>query len=254
MPAQHIARFVHKIPGWVFPAGIAPDKALVIPVRHEADILAVPLAGRYKAPRLRRGSHLLLRKGPERESDMRKLLLRQHIQHIALVLGCIEARFQEPPPVVPPLRPCVMAGGYGAAAQLAGPADHIGKLHVPVALDAGIRRTARLVCPHKMADDILLENRRCIEHVMGHTQAARRRRGVLRIVCGAAHALPREADGIIAEHPQGHAHAFTAAVHQKERSYAAVHPAGHSDHDLFSQNARLLSIKYYTAALLYARS
>ena len=90
--AHHLAALIQKISGGVVLAGKLLHKAGVVAVRHKADILTVVLLGVDKAVLLRDLSHLGLVQRTQRQTDMRQLLLREVIQHIALVSASCSTR------------------------------------------------------------------------------------------------------------------------------------------------------------------
>ena len=85
---------VEEIARRVVLAGEILHKAGVVAVRHETDVLTVVLAGVHEVLLLGDGAHFALVQPPQRQADMRQLLLREVIEHIALVFVLVQTLFE----------------------------------------------------------------------------------------------------------------------------------------------------------------
>ena len=115
MGAYLFAADVEEIARRVVLAGEILHKAGVVAVRHEADVLTVRLVGVVEALFLRDAARLALVHRAERQARVRQLILRERVEHVALVLALIERFFEQPPPVFL-LDARIVAGHNGVAA------------------------------------------------------------------------------------------------------------------------------------------
>ena len=115
VPAEHMAILIDKVARGAVASCVARDKASVVAVRHEADVLTVRLVGVVEALFLRDAARLALVHRAERQARVRQLILRERVEHVALVLALIERFFEQPPPVFL-LDARVVAGHNGVAA------------------------------------------------------------------------------------------------------------------------------------------
>ena len=114
--SENVPLLVHKIPLWVSLARCALDERRIIAVGDKADVLTVGLAGVEKAQFLGDAARVGLFKLAQRQARVRKLLLREGIEHIALILGGVQRLFEYPASVfLPDAR--VMPRDHGIAAH-----------------------------------------------------------------------------------------------------------------------------------------
>ena len=106
---------VYKVARLRFFAGQALDGGGIVAVRHKADILTVRLVRVVEALLLRDAARLALVHRAERQARVRQLILRERVEHVALVLALIERFFEQPPPVFL-LDARIVAGHNGVAA------------------------------------------------------------------------------------------------------------------------------------------
>ena len=93
-----------------------------------------------------------LAEGTEGKFDAGKLLLRQVVEDVALVLGLVEGLFEDV--LLPcPLDAGVVAGGDIAAAQNIGALKELVEFQIAVAVDAGVGGDAVLVGVDEAVDD-----------------------------------------------------------------------------------------------------
>ena len=95
MGADNISAAVDKVTAGVAFSGIALKKRLVIPVRNKTNILRIPLFRVDKTLLLRNRTYLVLGKSSKREVNVRKLLLSQRVEKIALILGAVLRLIQQ---------------------------------------------------------------------------------------------------------------------------------------------------------------
>ena len=87
--AHNLAALVQKISLGIGLSGVALQKGGVVPVRHEADVLAVVLPGGDKAVFFRYGADLGLGQFPQGEEGVLQHILGQAVEKIGLILGLI---------------------------------------------------------------------------------------------------------------------------------------------------------------------
>ena len=86
MPAHNGSALVQVVPLGIGFAGVALHKGRIVPVGHEADVLAVVLPGGDKALEPGNFPNLGLGQLPQREEGVGQHLLGQGVQEIGLVL------------------------------------------------------------------------------------------------------------------------------------------------------------------------
>ena len=177
--------WVRSIAGRAGEPGVPLDHGGIVPVRHEADVLTVRLGGVYKALRLCQLPHLLLPQPTQRKQGVGQLLLGHGVEHVALILACVQPLFQQIAPVLL-FDPGVMPGGDILAAQNPGPLHQLFKFHISVAVDAGIGGDAGPVAFNKFVHHLFGKGILEVEHIVGHPQPVGHAPGVLHILQGAA--------------------------------------------------------------------
>ena len=190
MAAQYPALPVHEVTGRHLHMTILPQEAAVVPVRHKTDILTVRLVG-VQQPRLTGalpdGGLVEL---PHRQQQVRQLVLRQLIQHIALILPPVPAPQQ---PVQPRLRIVahtgIVARSQIVVAQHQRPLQQRSEFQAPVAVDAGIGGVTGAVFRHEVVHDVPCKPFRLIEYIELHPQPIGHAAGIVGIVSGAAGTL-----------------------------------------------------------------
>ena len=214
---------VHKVAGGHLHAAVLPQKARVVPVRHEADVLAVGLVS-VDEPRL---AGALTDGGlvvfSHRQQQVGQLVLTQLVEDVALILAPVPA----PEEMVfaggfVKLHPGVVPGGQVIVSQQQRPLQQRAEFQAAVAVDAGIGGAPGAVFGHEVVHHIPGEPLRLVENVEFHTQAVGHAPGIGGIVGGAAGALHLAV--IQAQHG---AVAAVALLAQQQSGGGAVHPAGH---------------------------
>ena len=202
----------------------------VLPVGHEADILAVGFVGVDESVLLGDLPGMGLVVSAQGETGMGQLLLGQVVQYIALVLFRVQGfqqfvfagRFIFPDAGV-------VAGDHAVAAQLPGPLVQSSEFQELVAVDTRIGRMAQGVAAGKFFHDIVFEFLGVVEYVKGHAQPGTDAAGVFHIAEAAAGfgaAVP-----CIRVVVQFHvaADAVVPCILHQFGGYGAVHPAAHGN-------------------------
>ena len=230
MGAHHLAALIQKIPGGVVLAGELLHKAGIVAVRHKADILTVVLLGVDKAVLLRDLSHLGLVQRTQRQTDMRQLLLRKVIQHIALILALVQALFQQPAAGGCVLfHPGIVAGDHILHAVLCSPVQQVAELHIFIAVDAGVGGAARLVDADKFFNDLCPEVGGEIQYLIRHIQRKGHLGGVLNIFLRAAGLVTGLSQRFVVGKPHGDAGAVVARLLHQAGRHRAIHAAAHGN-------------------------
>ena len=221
---------VEEIARRVVLSGEILHKAGVVAVRHEADVLTVVLAGVHEVLLLSDGAHFALVQTTQRQADMSQLLLREVVEHIALVFALVQTLFEQPAARgLVLLHPGIMARDHMIQPVRFRPAKQVIELHISVAVDAGIGRTAGLVDPDEFVDDLFLKVCRKIQHLVGNIHRIGHLGGVLNVPLRAAGAQALGVHGLVAGEAHGDAGAVeTVPLHEPCR-HRAVHTAAHGD-------------------------
>ena len=215
-------------------SGVLLHKSGVVPARHKADILAVVLAGVAKMQAFGQRPHLGLGFAAQRKPDVGQLLLCEHIQHIALVFAGIHRLFQQPAP-----RSTVLLGAgivprsHTAQPGLARRLQKLIKLHIAVAVNARVGRSASLIHANEFFDDLLFKIQCKVQHLVGDIQLKSHFGGIVDIPLRAAGVKRIQADIRIPVQPHGRAAALIALLQHQIRRHRAVHAAAHGDQRTF---------------------
>ena len=230
MGAYLFAADVEEIARRVVLAGEILHKAGVVAVRHEADVLTVVLAGVHEVLLLGDGAHFALVQTTQRQADMSQLLLREVVEHIALVFVLVQTLFEQPAARgLVLLHPGIMARDHMIQPVRFCPAKQVIELHISVAVDAGIGRTAGLVDPDEFVDDLFLKVCRKIQHLVGNIHRIGHLGGVLNVPLRAAGVQALGVHSLVAGEAHGDAGAVeTVPLHEPCR-HRAVHTAAHGD-------------------------
>ena len=208
------------------------DHPGIVPIRDKADILAVGLCRVHKAALLGEGAHLGLVHAAEREHDVRKLLLRHGIEHVALILALVRSLLQQKDAVLL-LNARVVPGHDVVAAKNFRAVKELAELHEAVAVDAGVRRDSVLVAVDEPAYDRAAEIVREVEHVERHAQRVGDAARVLHVVKRAAGARALDARVLIVIELHRAADALEAAILHQLCRERGVDPAAHRDQCFF---------------------
>ena len=208
------------------------DNPGIVPIRDKADILAVGLCRVHEAALLGAGAHLGLVHAAEREHDVRKLLLRHGIEHVALILALVRSLLQQKDAVLL-LNARVVPGHDVVAAKNFRAVKELAELHEAVAVDAGVRRDAVLVAVDEPAYDRAAEIVREVEHVERHAQRVGDAARVLLVVKRAAGARALDARVLIVIELHRAADALEAAILHQLCRERGVDPAAHRDQCFF---------------------
>ena len=98
MPSDRVPVLIQNVAVRIGHSGPAPDKPGIVSVRDKADVLTVALFGVDQFVRLRKLPCFTLVKRTEGKAKIAELLLRQHVQNIALVLLFIDSLKKLPAP------------------------------------------------------------------------------------------------------------------------------------------------------------
>ena len=207
----------------------ALKKGQVVAVGHEADVLALGLVGVAEALLLGDGANFRLRKPAQGEHRARELVLRECVEHVALIL-CGVGRLAERATarlVVAHLH--VMSRGDVVAAQLTGAVQEQVELHEAVAVDAGVGREAALIGTCKAPHDTLLELLGHVKGVVGDAESPAHAAGILDVVDAAAGLSLLRRGGWVVPQAHGGSHAVVALLGEQVRGHARIHAAAHGD-------------------------
>ena len=213
------------------------DKVRIVAVRHKADFLAVRLRCDRKPGRCRDGAHLGLLVLSDRHQGMGKLALREVIERIALILCGGLGACERVAPVFKRQHPRVVTGRNVIRPEHKAARKQRFPLHIAIAGNAGIRRAPKAVLPHKVIDDIALEFRAKVHHIVGDVQHLRHTARIFHGGNAAATALFLHlALRLALPDLHGHADYFIALLLQEVGSDRAVHTAGHADYHLLAHS------------------
>jgi hypothetical protein len=179
------ACFINDVPGAHIDLLCQP--AGRIAVRDEADVMAVRLVGHRQAPPLSFGPDLGL--GGcigQGEHRMLQLFVREHTQHVALILGPIGSAVQLPVAVRILDHLGIVSGADGVEAQGDCLFQQRGELDALVAAHARIRRPARSIFVNEILDDVFLEPLREVPDIIGNPQDVTSPPGIARVFDRAA--------------------------------------------------------------------
>jgi hypothetical protein len=135
----------------------------------EADVLAVRLGGGAQAELLGTPPHFAFVHVTHGKQDPAQLILGQHVQHVGLVLGRIEAPAQLIAAAFGD-DPGVVTGGDCVETQLVGPAQQAVELEMAVASDARIGRPSGRMVGNVRVDNVAVEVVGEVEDVVCQTQ------------------------------------------------------------------------------------
>src|SRR5581483_7130498 len=143
------------------------DEAAVVVVGDEADLLALRLVGCHESELARPGAHLVLRHPAEGEERAAQELLRQGVEHVALVLARVEAAAEAPPATFRvAVAPHEVARRDGVGVEGVQPMENSLELDVLVAADAGVWRPSASVLVDEVLDHPLAEDVLEVQHVV----------------------------------------------------------------------------------------
>ena len=182
---------------------------------------------------LRQLSDLRLRQFTQRKQHVRQIVLRQVVQHVALVFR----RIQPAPQLVAPrclvIRPArIMPRRNIVVPQLRTPLLQRRKLQIPVAVDARVRCPSTQIRIAKPVDHLATERAREIEREVLQPQAKGHLPRILNVALAAARALAHHAraagaGNLVVEQLHRHAAGVKARIAQQQRSHRAINPAAH---------------------------
>ena len=232
---------IHELAVGVRLSGVLLDEVRVLARRHEADVLALVLLRILEAAFFRDDPGVCLAHGAQREADARELLLGQVVEHVALVL-LKERRFLEFPAagLLVVFDPRVMAGDDEFATELVRLAEEFLELQVPVTVDAGVRRAARLVRPDEGVHDSVSELRLEVHHMVGDVHLEADENSVCHVIVRAARLVRPHFGVLVVKETHGDTDAVVpCALHQQCRS-GRVHSPAHRDQRLAHRATSLL--------------
>ena len=199
---------------------IAEERAAPTGGRDEAHVLAVGLGCGTQPAGAGLSAHLILGGIAEGKQQPRQLGLREHVQHVALILGGIGTAPDRSRPVDVRHDASVMTGSDELDTEHRRALQQAIELEMAIAFDTRVRRTALRMCIDIGGHDVTLEVVREVEHVMVNTELLRYTTRVVDI----GH---RTAPGIALAAPQLHGDADNtmAALEQHCGSDRRVDPA-----------------------------
>ena len=165
---------------------------------------------------------------------MSQLPLRQHIEHVALVFPGVQRLFQLPAAArLIEGHSGVMPRHQAVKAPLQRIVQHGVKLHVAVAVDAGIGRQPVFIGVEEIPDHPFMEQGGVFQHLKGHPEAKRHIPGVVHIGLGAAAFMTGLPDIAAAIELHGRPRAVEALLPHQPGRDGAVHAAAHGDQSPF---------------------
>ena len=253
MLAKHLALSIDDFARLVRRAAVALQKAQIVAIGHEADILAIVLLRIDEALLFSDFAHMGFHETAKRQKRMRQLVLRHKGEHVALILRGIEAAPQRETNAIAcghiiarprigaivdarndrrilshTLNSSVMTGGNEIAAQFLGALQKPAEFHAAIAFDARIGSMPRFVLFHERTHDFVFELRRIIEHVMRNAQAECHIARIFDVV-EAATGMAIAIDGIVVVELHRGANAFIALALQQVCRHTRIDAAAHRD-------------------------
>ena len=187
------------------------------------------------------GTHLGLVQGPQRQAHMSQLLLGEVVQHIALILALIQPLFEQPAAGVRVLfHPGIVAGDHIFHAVGLRPAQQMVELHIFIAVDAGVRRAARLIHADEFFNDLFPEVGREIQHLVRDIHGIRHLCRVLDVLFRATGVKAGLSQRFVAGEPHGDAGAVIACLLHEPCRHRAVHAAAHGNEGARGPGRRVL--------------
>ena len=150
------------------------QKATVVVVGNEADLLALGLVGRHQAEPARVGAYLLLVEIAHRKLRRRELALVERPEKIGLILARVAAASQQIASrrfVTRDAR--VVSGGDAGGIPRAGARQQRAELEIDITRHARHRRSPAAVCVGERPDHRAVELRLHVQHVVRNVQLAR---------------------------------------------------------------------------------
>ena len=231
--SEHVAALIGKVARRIGLLCVGFDKPRVVAVRHKADVLAVVLVRVDKALFFGDGARLLLCHFAERKNGFGELRLRERIEHIALVLACIDGFFEQIPAACRVIGDGgVMPRHHTVKAQLLRVAQKLFEFDIAVAVDAGIGRAAVFVGADKALDDRVFKAFGKIVDKKRNAETAAHAARVLGAVERAAGLFVRCFLRTVKQ-TERHAGAVVAALQHQVCRHRAVHAAAHGDECFF---------------------
>ena len=186
------------------------------------------LAGVDEMLLLRDLTHLALVQCPQRQADMSQLLLRQVVKHIALIFSFVQTLLQQPATGgLVLLHAGIVACDHILHPMLPCPGEKVVELHIPVAVDAGIRGAARLIDPDEFFDDLFPEVGGEIQHLIGDIHRIRHLGGIFDVLFRAAGVKAGLAQRLVAGEPHRNTGAGIALLLHQPGCNRAVYAAAH---------------------------
>ena len=187
MPAHNLSIQIQEVPRNKRRACPTLDKACIIAVRNEADVLTVMLPGVDEALLFRDFPDLLFGKGPQGKQRPSKLILGKRIKEVALVFRKVQGFFQQPAsPYRIELHPGVMACSDRMQPSILRGVQEASEFQAAVAFKAGIRGPALLISADKGVYHVFPEIVLKGQHFKRNPQQRGDLAGVLNILLGAA--------------------------------------------------------------------
>src|SRR5581483_2378482 len=225
VPAEHAAVDVHDVTG-LSGAGLQPlDDVGVVPLRNEADVLAVRLVGHRQRKPPGQHPHLRLAIAAERKAEPGELLARGGEQEVALVALGVAGAIE-----LGPRRPLaqgdVVPGGERIGLELARRLEQLVELDLLVADHAWDRGLAGHVALGERLHDGRSEALLVVEHIVGDAEPVGDAARIMDVLAGTARAAPSDGLAVIVE-LKGDAYDVVALLLEQRRGHGGVDAAGH---------------------------
>ena len=251
MLAKHLTLSIDDIARLVRRAAVALQKAQIVAIGHEADILAIVLLRIDETLLFGDFAHMGFCETAKRQKRMRQLVLSHKGEHVALIFRGIEAAPQRKTNAIAcghiiarpqigaivdardarrvllrTFNSSVMTGGNEIATQFLSAPQKPAEFHAAVAFDARIGSMSNFVFFHERTHDFVFELSRIIEHVMRDSQTERNVARILDVIEAAAR-MAIVVNGIVVVQLHGSADALIALALQQIRRYARIDAAAH---------------------------
>ena len=231
MPSDRVTVLIQNVAVRIGLSSPAPDKPRIVSVRNKADVLTVPFFGVDQFVRLRKLPCFTLVKRTEGKAKIAELLLRQHVQDIALVLLFIDSLKKLPAPQIFTVGCArVMPGGQNVISCLFCRLQQGVKFQVTVAVDAGVRSPACLIFLYESADNRLLKAFGKAHGFMRDPKLPADKGSVLLIRIAAAAFLAACLVAALPVQTHRDACAVVSRILHQQGCDGAVHAAAHGNH------------------------
>ena len=186
---------------------------------------------------VRQGAHSCFFHAAQGQKRVRQLLLRQAIQHIALIFGRIQSFFQKKSAVFGAFNAGIMPGDDMRAAELLRALIQLFELQVAIAVNAGVGRFSVFIGMHKAVDHAAFKAVGKIEDMVGHAELFRDGTRVLHIIQRAAAVFTRETERVVCKQLHGNADTVESRLAAQIGGNTGIHTAAHGNDNFFRHGA-----------------